>query len=75
MYKDAAGGIWEMDLLDRLLENAYSAEDSEGAGSRFNEEELRDEMFAFFLAGNITTTDVLTFIVFFFFSVINFTGY
>ncbi|KAI9090965.1 cytochrome P450 [Phlyctochytrium arcticum] len=51
-----AAGKWDKDLLDRLLNG-----DNEGDGKGFTDQELMDELFAFFLAGHETTANSLTF--------------
>ncbi|KAJ3199817.1 hypothetical protein HK099_003001, partial [Clydaea vesicula] len=45
--KEKAGGNFKMDVLDRLMEDGYKNTSKESA---FTEEELKDEIFAFFLA-------------------------
>ncbi|KAJ3228151.1 hypothetical protein HK099_006031 [Clydaea vesicula] len=60
-YADAAGGMWEMDVLDRLLENSYDAANNIDDDKKppFTDEELCDEIFGLFLAGHETTSNSL----------------
>ena len=58
---ERAGSNLKMDVLDRLMEYAYDQSDK-SKDAPFTDEELRDEVFAFFLAGHETTANTLTFI-------------
>ncbi|KAJ3384375.1 hypothetical protein HDU92_003609 [Lobulomyces angularis] len=64
-YAEAAVGKWEMDVLDRLLENSSETESDphESEEAPFTDEELCDEIFGFFLAGHETTANSLSFML------------